>query len=54
MPLHSVPAPAEEQRPKRSFPEMVAAIYEDPRVGHETRELLLAVAYGCDLAKRED
>ncbi|WP_154686149.1 hypothetical protein [Streptomyces himastatinicus] len=54
VPLHSVPAPAEEQRPKRSFPEMVAAIYEDPRVGHETRELLLAVAYGCDLAKRED
>ncbi|MFF9287553.1 hypothetical protein [Streptomyces griseosporeus] len=52
--LRSVPSPAEEQRPKRSFPELVAAIYEDPRVGHETRELLLAVAYAVDLAKRED
>ncbi|MFD8384318.1 hypothetical protein ACFV2X_38350 [Streptomyces sp. NPDC059679] len=52
--LRSVPAPAEEQRPKRSFAELVAAIYEDPRVGHETRELLLAVAYAVDLAKRED
>lgn len=52
--LHSVPAPAEEQRPKRSFPELVAAIYEDERVGHEARELLLAVAYAVDLAKRED
>ncbi|MFD9004438.1 hypothetical protein ACFV0T_26355 [Streptomyces sp. NPDC059582] len=54
MPLRSVPDPAEEQRPNRSFPELVAAIYEDPRVGHETRELLLAVAYAVDLAKRED
>ena len=53
-PLQPVPAPAEEQRPKRSFAELVAAIYEDPRVGHETRELLLAVAYAVDLAKRED
>lgn len=52
--LHSVPAPAEEQRPKRSFPELVAAIYEDERVGHEARELLLAVAYAVDLAKREE
>ncbi|MCX4911852.1 hypothetical protein [Streptomyces sp. NBC_00878] len=52
--LHSVPAPAEEQRPKKTFPELVAAIYEDDRVGHETRELLLAVAYAVDLAKRED
>lgn len=52
--LHSVPAPAEEQRPKKTFPELVAAIYEDPRVGHEARELLLAVAYAVDLAKRED
>lgn len=52
--LRSVPAPAEEQRPKRSFPELVAAIYEDPRVGHEARELLLAIAYAVDLAKRED
>lgn len=52
--LHSVPAPAEEQRPKRSFPELVATIYEDERVGHEARELLLAVAYAVDLAKRED
>jgi hypothetical protein len=32
----------------------VAAIYEDERVGHEARELLLAVAYAVDLAKRED
>jgi hypothetical protein len=31
----------------------VAAIYEDERVGHEARELLLAVAYAVDLAKRE-
>lgn len=54
MSLHSVPAPAEEQRPKKTFPEFVAAVYEDPRVGHETRELLLAVAYAVDLAKRED
>ncbi|MDX3232979.1 hypothetical protein [Streptomyces sp. ME19-01-6] len=54
MPLQSVPAPAEEQRPKRSFPELVAAIYEDPRVGHEACELLLAVAYAVDLAKREE
>jgi hypothetical protein len=52
--LRSVPAPAEEQRPKRSFPELVAAIYEDPRVGHEARELLLAVAYAVDLSKREE
>lgn len=52
--LRSVPAPAEEQRPKKSFPQLVAAIYEDPRVGHEARELLLAVAYAVDLAKRED
>lgn len=52
--LRSVPAPAAEQRPKRSFPELVAAIYEDERVGHEARELLLAVAYAVDLAKRED
>jgi hypothetical protein len=51
--LHSVPAPAKEQRPRKSFPELVAAIYEDPRVGHEARELLLAVAYAVDLAKRE-
>lgn len=52
--LHCVPAPAEEQRPKKSFPELVAAIYEDERVGHEARELLLAVAYAVDLAKREE
>ena len=52
--LRSVPVPAEEQRPKKTFPELVAAIYEDPRVGHEARELLLAVAYAVDLAKRED
>jgi hypothetical protein len=52
--LHSIPAPAQEQRPKKTFPELVAAIYEDPRVGHEARELLLAVAYAVDLAKRED
>jgi hypothetical protein len=52
--LHSVPAPAEEQRPKKTFPEFVAAVYEDPRVGHETRELLLAIGYAVDLAKRED
>ncbi|MFF8840477.1 hypothetical protein [Streptomyces sp. NPDC015130] len=51
--LRAVPTPASEQRPRRSFPEMVAAIYEDPRVGHESRELLLAVAYAVDLAKRE-
>ncbi len=53
MPLQTVPTPAKEQRPKRSFPELVAAIYEDARVGHESRELLLAVAYAVDLAKRE-
>lgn len=52
--LRSVPTPAGEQRTKRPFPELVAAIYEDPRVGHEARELLLAVAYAVDLAKRED
>lgn len=52
--LRSVPPPEQEQRPKRSFPELVAAIYEDPRVRHETRELLLAIAYAVDLAKRED
>lgn len=52
--LRSVPAPAEEQRPKRSFPEFVAAVYEDERVGHEARELLLAVGYAVDLAKRKD
>lgn len=52
--LQSVPAPAEEQRQKRTFPEFVAAIYEDPRIGHEARELLLAVAYAVDLAKREE
>jgi hypothetical protein len=51
--LRSVPTPADEQRPKRSFAELVAAIYEDPRVGHETRELLLAVAYAVDLAPGE-
>lgn len=52
--LRSVPVPAQEQRPKRTFPELVAAIYEDPRVGHETRELLLAVAYAVDLSRREE
>jgi len=52
--LRSVPAPAQEQRPKKTFPELVAAIYEDSRIGHEARELLLAVAYAVDLAKRED
>ena len=52
--LRSVPAPTEEQRPRKTFPELVAAIYEDPRVGHEARELLLAVAYAVDLAKREE
>jgi hypothetical protein len=52
--LRSVPAPEQEKRPKRTFPEFVAAVYEDPRVGHEARELLLAVGYAVDLAKRED
>jgi hypothetical protein len=52
--LRSVPAPEQEQRPKRTFPEFVAAVYEDPRVSHEARELLLAVAYAVELAKRED
>jgi hypothetical protein len=52
--LRSVPAPEQEQRPKRTFPEFVAAVYEDPRVGHEPRELLLAIGYAVDLAKRED
>ncbi|MDX3531174.1 hypothetical protein P1P75_33420 [Streptomyces sp. ID05-39B] len=52
--LRSVPAPAQEQRPKKTFPEFVAAVYEDPRVGHEARELLLAIGYAVDLAKRED
>lgn len=52
--LRSVPSPAEEQRPKKTAPELMAAIYEDERVGHEARELLLAVAYAVDLAKRED
>lgn len=53
MTLRAVPTPAKE-RPKQSFAELVAAIYEDPRVSHESRELLLAVAYAVDLAKRED
>ncbi|MGW2863327.1 hypothetical protein [Streptomyces sp. NPDC001205] len=44
----------EPQRPKRTFPELVQAIYADRRVGHEARELLLAVAYAVDLAHRED
>jgi hypothetical protein len=52
--LRSVPAPEQEQRPKRTFPEFVAAVYEDPRIGHEARELLLAVGYAVDLAKREE
>ncbi|HEX5566942.1 MAG TPA: hypothetical protein VFY14_08495 [Streptomyces sp.] len=52
--LSSVKPPTEEDRPKRSFAELVRDIYEDPRVGHETRELLLAIAYAVDLAKRED
>ncbi|MGW7283985.1 hypothetical protein ACWGH4_00540 [Streptomyces sp. NPDC054847] len=52
--LSAVKPPSTEQRPKRTFPELVAAIYEDPRVGHEARELLLAVAYAVDLAKREE
>lgn len=52
--LRSVPAPAEEQRPKKTFPEFVAAVYEDDRVGHEARELILAIGYAVDLAKRED
>lgn len=41
--LQSVPSP-EPERPKRTFPELIAAIYEDPRAGHEARELLLAGA----------
>ncbi|MTE20293.1 hypothetical protein F0L17_14480 [Streptomyces sp. TRM43335] len=53
--LSSVKPPtSDHDRPHRSFAELVQAIYEDPRVGHETRELLLAVAYAVDLAKRED
>jgi len=52
--LRSVPKPAEEQRPKKTFPEFVAAVYEDPRIGHETRELLLAIGYAVDLAKRDE
>jgi hypothetical protein len=53
-PLTSVPAPAEPERKPRTFPELVTAIYEDPRVGHESRELLLAVGYGLYLAERPD
>lgn len=52
--LSSVPPPTVPDRPKKTFPELVTAIYEDSRVGHETRELLLAVAYAVDLAKREE
>jgi hypothetical protein len=52
--LRSVPSTNQEKRPKRTFPEFVAAVYEDPRVGHETRELLLAIGYAVDLAKREN
>lgn len=52
MTLRAVPEPA--RPPKKTFPELVAAIYEDPRIGHEARELLLAVAYAVDLAKREE
>jgi hypothetical protein len=50
--LTSVPQPAEPARAPRTFPELVTAIYEDPRVGHATRELLLAVGYGLYLAER--
>lgn len=52
--LTSVPAPAEPDRQPRTFPELVTAIYEDPRVGHEARELLLAVGYALYLAERPD
>ncbi|MEV4975585.1 hypothetical protein [Streptomyces scopuliridis] len=52
--LASVPSPGEEQQTKRSYIELVQALYEDPRIGHESRELLLAIAYAVDLAKRED
>lgn len=52
--LHSVPAAGQGNKSKRTFPEFVAAVYEDPRIGHETRELLLAIGYAVDLAKRED
>ncbi|MFG2532762.1 hypothetical protein [Streptomyces sp. NPDC048516] len=48
--LTSVPAPAKADRPKRSYAERISAIYEDPRVGHEARELLLAVSYGIQQA----
>lgn len=52
--LASVPSPATPEREPRTFPELVTAIYEDPRVGHEARELLLAVGYGLYVAERPD
>lgn len=44
--LSSVPPPADSAREPRSHMDIVRAVYEDPRAGHEAKELLLAVAYG--------
>lgn len=49
--LSSVSAPAQ---PRRSYEELVRAIYNDQRAGHEAKELLLAVAYAVKLGSRED
>jgi hypothetical protein len=53
--LQSVPKPQPpaEKKP-RTFEEVVSAIYNDPRAGHESRELLLAVAYALYLWPHED
>ncbi|MCW2895674.1 MAG: sle1 [Actinomycetia bacterium] len=51
--LSSVPARSEPKTPPRGYENIVRAIYEDPRAGHEARELLLAVAYAVDLVPRD-
>lgn len=49
--LSAVPKPPEP--PKRTLEEMLRAIYNDRRVDHEARELLLAVAYAVMLGPKE-
>lgn len=49
----SVVQAAPGRRTPRTYEEIVRAIYNDSRAGHEARELLLAVAYAVHLAKTE-
>ena len=52
--LAAAPTPPAPSTPPRTCEQTVTAIYNDPRAGHEARELLLAIAYAVHLGPRED